>query len=136
MKVVDALKDRLLVALEPTDSLRYAKELMALHTIRHLPVLTEGRVRGVLSMGDLFVAETVMGLDDESTAVETVMTPEPITATPDEDLAALLARMNAEHVGTVIVVDAHARPIGIFTATDACKVLADILNSQRPQKTV
>ncbi|ACT48996.1 CBS domain-containing protein [Methylotenera mobilis] len=42
----------------PSDSVEYALSLMTEHRIRHLPVVVDGKVVGVLSIGDL-VKETI-----------------------------------------------------------------------------
>ncbi len=42
----------------------------------------------------------------------------PVTCPPELPLRQAVARMHAERVGSIVVVDAHARPIGIFTLHD------------------
>jgi CBS domain-containing protein len=49
----------------------------------------------------------------------------PVTCGPGDTVAAAAARMQAEGVGSVVVADAHARPIGIFTARDLIAAAAE-----------
>ncbi len=43
---------------EPEDDARVAAHLMAVHQVRRLPVVEEGRVVGMVSLGDLSTAHT------------------------------------------------------------------------------
>jgi CBS domain-containing protein len=49
-----------LVTVTPETTVLEAMSLMSLHHIRHLPVLKEGKVDGVISMGDL-MGEVITG---------------------------------------------------------------------------
>ena len=52
MKVKDIL-DRGLVTISPEDSLKRAMELMSRNRVRHLPVLVDGKLTGIVSIGDI-----------------------------------------------------------------------------------
>ena len=52
MKVKDIL-ERGLVTISPEDSLKRAMELMSRNRVRHLPVLVDGKLAGIVSIGDL-----------------------------------------------------------------------------------
>ena len=56
-QVSEVMTSKVLVA-QPSDSIEYAMSLMSDKRIRHLPVLDENKVIGVLSIGDL-VKETI-----------------------------------------------------------------------------
>ena len=51
--VVSEIMETNLITVGPTDSLDYCMELMSSKRIRHLPVVEEGRVLGVISIGDV-----------------------------------------------------------------------------------
>lgn len=51
-RVADIMTTRLLTA-SPSDSVEEAMGVMTQHRIRHLPVLSEGRLVGIVSLGDL-----------------------------------------------------------------------------------
>ena len=41
------------VTVTPRDSLRHAMQLMTSHRVRHLPVVVDGKLLGIVSIGDL-----------------------------------------------------------------------------------
>ncbi len=47
------LMSRQVITIETNDSLRKAQDLMQQHSIRHLPVLKQGKLVGILSLTDL-----------------------------------------------------------------------------------
>jgi len=60
---------------------------------------------------------------------EDIMTPNPITAKPDESVARVAKVMSENRIGSVIIVDSGGRPIGIVTSHDILeKVVARGLN--------
>lgn len=67
--VVSEIMETNLITVGPTDSLDYCMELMSSKRIRHLPVVKEGRVLGVISIGDVVKSiievqkETIQHLD-------------------------------------------------------------------------
>jgi CBS domain-containing protein len=67
--VVSEIMETNLITVGPTDSLDYCMELMSSKRIRHLPVVEEGRVLGVISIGDVVKSiievqkETIQHLD-------------------------------------------------------------------------
>jgi acetoin utilization protein AcuB len=64
-------------------TLATAARLMRDHHIRHLPVLSGGRLRGLLTDRDLKLVETFRDVDPTTTTVDEAMTEEPYTASPE-----------------------------------------------------
>jgi CBS domain-containing protein len=60
-------------------------------------------------------------------SLQSLLRREPVVCTQDESLRAAVARMRAEKVGSIVVVDAQSRPVGIFTERD---LLAAAFGSQ------
>jgi len=56
MTVADFMTTKLMTA-KPTDSVTDLMGVMTTHRIRHLPVLCEGRLAGMISIGDLVKAQ-------------------------------------------------------------------------------
>lgn len=55
---VDAVMTRNLIIAVPDDSLEYLKSLITGNRIRHLPVMDDGRLIGIISIGDVLLEET------------------------------------------------------------------------------
>ena len=115
------------------DSLRVARELMVRHQVRHLPVKDGNALAGVLTDRDLKRAlDPDLGLaPKDELFVRDVFEPHAYVVDAGEPLDNVLEHMAAEHIGSVLVTR-HARLVGIFTATDACKVFCRHLRSIFP----
>ncbi|MBK8010707.1 MAG: CBS domain-containing protein [Deltaproteobacteria bacterium] len=114
-------------SIAPNATLRAAKELMQYHTIRHLPVVQDDRVVGILSLGDLYAMESIMEMDPEETEVATAMSPDPFTVEAETPLGEVVRAMARRRIGSVLITR-DGRLAGIFTATDACRLLGDLLH--------
>ena len=107
-------------------TLEEALELMDDHGLRHLPVEKDGCLAGVISDRDIARAFSEP-LPIGRHVVETAMTPEPYTVLPDSDLREVLEIMAANRMGSVVIQDVGKRVVGIFTTTDAIRVLSSLL---------
>lgn len=108
------------------ENVHTARRRMAEWGVRHLPVLAGGELRGVISDRDLKI---VVG-DPTRVAIEDVCVDEPITFDVDTSLSVVAALMAERRVGSVLVTE-RGKVVGIFTTTDACRVLATLLQPQR-----
>lgn len=109
-----------------TATLAEAHALMREHKIRHLPVVDESSLVGIVSVGDLHLIETVADFPLEEVTVEEAMTPKPFVITSDEALDDVVEIMAQHKYGSAIVMGREGVE-GIFTTVDACRVLAEVL---------
>lgn len=105
--------------------LRKAMEMMREFRIRHLPVQAGGELVGVLTDRDIRLARTFQG--SESMRVDDVMTPDPYVVAPDADLDAVALNMAEHKYGCAIIRQSNGKVVGIFTDTDALRVLGEML---------
>jgi acetoin utilization protein AcuB len=113
-----------LVTVRPAESVRRAYEIMRDRRIRHLPVIENDRLVGILSDRDLRPILLSPGLTGASVAE--LMSEGPTTITPDtsvEDAASLLV---VRKIGCLPVVEGE-RLVGIVTETDLLAVLVEML---------
>ncbi len=113
-----------LVTVTPAEAARRAYELMRDRRIRHLPVVSDGRLVGVLSDRDLRPILLSPGL--AGATVGELMSESLTTISPDalvEDAASLLV---VKKIGCLPVVDG-LRLVGIVTETDLLAVLVELL---------
>lgn len=109
-----------------TASMAEAHRMMREHDIRHLPVLDNGELVGVVSRGDLHLLETIADFSLDEVQVEEAMTADPFYVTGDTALDDVVEIMAQKKYGSAIVVGRNGVE-GIFTATDACRVLAELI---------
>jgi acetoin utilization protein AcuB len=113
-------------------TLAEAHRLMRERKIRHLPVVDGGRLVGLVSQRDLYLLETLKGVDPGTETVREAMAPEPYAVPPDAPLEAVAAAMAAAKYGSAVVVDRGA-VIGLFTTVDALRALAAVVGRRRPR---
>lgn len=108
------------------ESLATAHELMRANEVRHLPVLEHGELVGVVTQRDLYLLETIAGVDLRVDRVDDAMSHDAYAVQPDAPLDVVTAHMAAHRYGCAVVIE-RGRVIGIFTASDALRVLAGTL---------
>lgn len=110
-------------------SLVKAERMMAEYRIRHLPVLSGGRLVGVLSDRDVKLVESFKDVDPETVKVEDAYTPDPFTVSAAASLADVCKEMVSRKIGCALVVDNH-KLVGIFTWVDALQALTELLDTR------
>ena len=103
-----------------------AAQVMYDKDIRHLPVVDGNVVVGILTQRDLILLEGVPDLHADGLPIHQVMTKPAFTCAPDDPLDQVAGEMYEKKIGSAIVVE-EGQPIGIFTTTDALKVIVDLL---------
>jgi acetoin utilization protein AcuB len=115
------------VAIHPERTLAEAHSLMRAHGVRHLPVVDEDRVVGVVSLNDLLLLESLPDVEPDQVAVEEAMVGHPYMVWIDTPVIVVLEQMLARRLDSVLVVDhvglASGRVAGIFTPVDAMQAL-------------
>ena len=106
-----------------------AHRMMREQHIRHLPVLHQGKLIGVVTDRDLRLVETLRDVDPNEVAVNEAMTAEVFTVSPDAALDEVVRSMASNKYGSAVVVD-HGHVVGIFTTVDACNAFADLLSTR------
>jgi CBS domain-containing protein len=117
------------------DSVLVARTLMVRHGVRHLPVKEGDKLVGVLTDRDLKRAlDPDLGLPPKDELfVRDVSVPDAYTVDTSEPLDRVLEEMADRHVGSVLVTS-HGRLAGIFTTTDACRILCAHLRALVPPR--
>lgn len=95
--------------------------------IRHLPVLEGGRVVGLVSERDL--KQALPFARQHSLTVADVMSPDPYCVKVGTRLSEVAEKMARRKVGSAVVMSSAAQVVGIFTTTDALRVLTETLSS-------
>jgi acetoin utilization protein AcuB len=106
------------------------ERLMDEHHIRHIPVQQEGRVVGIVSQRDLYrlVDRFLPNTEKARIRARDIMV-DPYVVAFDTPLNEVALEMAKRHIGSAIVLH-HEKLAGILSATDICRILAEILESE------
>ena len=119
--------------IQADDYITVAMGVMTMHNIRHLPVLEDNRVVGILSDRDiklgLYVASRLSEEEPPLTVGE-ICSKNPYLVDPDECLDVVALHMAQERIGSALIVK-DEQIMGIFTSTDACRWLGSYIQSMR-----
>jgi CBS domain-containing protein len=118
------------IAISSDRTLAEAHRVMRENGIRHLPVVDGGQLVGLVSQRDLYLLETLQGVDPDEERVEEAMTAEPYTVAPDASLEEVASTMAERKYGSAVVV-AAGDVVGLFTTIDALRALATVLRRPR-----
>jgi acetoin utilization protein AcuB len=134
MKVVDVMTKDPLTA-TPSETIGQADELMNRNKIRQLPVVEDNELVGIVTDRDIrsFLSASPLNEPDEREAafnvkIQRIMTTDPITVSPDDDLAEAVELLIEQKIGGIPVVDEAEGLVGIVTYVD---VLRCFLNRLR-----
>lgn len=109
-------------SIEPTKNLKEAQELMKKYNIRHLPVIADGKVAGILSDRDIKLTSGFEEVDIAEVSVADICVTKPYIVSPDSLLTEVAEEMASKHYGSAVVVQ-NSKLVGIFTTVDACRAL-------------
>ena len=110
-------------------TLAQASEFMRKLHIRHLPVLKDGELVGILTDRDIKLVLGFKNVDPNHLKVEEAYTGDPYFTSPDSPLNEVVAHMAEKKFGCALVVD-NGKLVGIFTEVDAYKALSDLLETR------
>ena len=136
IKVVDVMTKNPLV-MTPAETIGQADELMTENRIRQLPVVDEGALLGIITDRDIrsFLAQSALVEPDERakvlrTNVREIMTAEPLTLAPDDDLHEAVELLIDEKIGGIPVVDQAEGLVGIVTYVDVLRCFLNRLEEE------
>jgi len=120
MKCMDVLtKDP--VCCLPDDTVEQAARLMKKEDVGPIPVIESRQSKkllGIVTDRDMAVKVVAEGRDNKQTKVEEIMTRNPVTCHPNDDLQVALDAMAQHQIRRVPVVDDQGRITGIIAQAD------------------
>lgn len=128
--VRDAMTRRV-TTVTPNTTVLTALRLLYIQSIRHLPVVEDGQLIGIVSDRDLTpAARSASSSARRDATVRTVMTPAVRWMRPDDDLIAATRQMLAWRISALPVID-HGQLAGILTTTDCLNAMLEVTQAQR-----
>lgn len=121
------------IILGRNDTLDLAEDIMNLRRIRHMPVVDEGSIVGIVSQRDLFRSALVtalgFGRKTQTAIIKTIkikeiMTEHVITISPDASVKEAARMMIDKKIGCLPVVDGE-NLVGLLTETDILRYFAE-----------
>jgi acetoin utilization protein AcuB len=105
------------------------------HDVRHLPVIHDGQLRGILSQRDIYLVETLTQASPHDIKVEEAMTRDVFSAECEEPVWKVARTMAHRRIGATVVMRG-SRIFGLFTTTDALRALATLAQAQHSELTM
>src|SRR5918911_2379555 len=136
MLLVSDSMTREIVTLAPDETVGTALALCRQRRIRHLPVLTEGKLVGIVSDRDLRSATPAFGDQERAAAlqeilVEDVMTSDVVSVLPDDPIEQAANTMRERRIGSLPVVE-NGELVGIITSSDVMSALVYLVGANEP----
>ncbi|BFP40229.1 hypothetical protein FGF1_10740 [Flavobacteriaceae bacterium GF1] len=123
------------VTLSTKDDLVTAEELFKKHRIRHIPVVRDGTILGILSYTDLMRISFADAIDDDEYEVDTmvynmfsieqVMVKDVVSVTPNATVKEVAQFLAQKEFHALPVVD-DGKLVGIVTTTDLIRYLLEM----------
>lgn len=121
------------VTLDRNETLDLAESIMNLGRIRHMPVVDNGKVIGIISQRDLFRSALIraLGFGRRATSaliktikIKEVMTEHVITTAPEVTVKEAARIMIDKKIGCLPVVE-NEKLVGLLTETDILRLVAE-----------
>ena len=115
-------------SIEIDEPLAQARKMMREGHFRHLPVTSGGNMVGVVTDRDikLLLGPECGNPDEHELKVRDAYVDRPCVVPASTPVAAVARTMAEHHIGSAIVTK-HDKLVGIFTITDACRALAEVI---------
>lgn len=113
---------------ESDTSVVQIRELMKSHNIRHVPIMQNESVVGIISERDLCRLDnsaTLVPITEEI-PVRNVMTLNPYVVEIDTPLKIVISEMTKRKIGAAVIISAD-KLVGIITVIDICRALGELL---------
>ena len=133
MKVLDAMTANP-VTVAPSETIRHADGLMDENNFRQLPVVNGRELVGIITDRDIrsfLSGSRYSSLEERDKAMNSkiadVMTTQPITVAPNDDLSDAVEILLTEKIGAIPVVDDIEGLVGILSYVDVLRCFLDRL---------
>lgn len=116
--------------IDSSKSLMVAENVMMYEGYRHLPVIEDGQLVGVVSDRDIKFINFIRGISSRDIIIKDILHRPVYVEAPDTPLEEVLHQMTHNKYGCCIIIQ-EEKIIGIFTTIDAMRALKDIVTMFR-----
>jgi len=119
-------------SVDAREDLHTARAMMQQHGIRHLPVMFNNTLAGVISERELDVALALTDehLSNAAVAVWAICRRDPQVVELDESMVTVAELMANRQLGSVLVTR-NGKLAGIITTVDICRAFAEVIRTPR-----
>lgn len=111
-------------SVEPNHSVKAAAPLLREKHIRHLPVIKDKKLVGIVSERDIRAALALP--QGNILTIGDIMTSDVYVATLTTPLSEVAYEMAEQKLGSALIVNSKKQVVGIFTTTDALRILSTL----------
>jgi acetoin utilization protein AcuB len=131
---IGSVMTRLPLVVSIDDRIDVVESIMKEHRVHHVPVLDGDALVGIVSQRDLaLLLNPALSFGDRRRIrTKSICTRNPYVVGEDDPLARVALEMAERHLGSAIVAR-EGKVVGIFTVTDACRVLSRLLQGELPE---
>jgi acetoin utilization protein AcuB len=140
LELVKDWMSRDVITVTPDTTVLQAGEILVERSIRRLPVVEDGRLVGIVTYGDVRGARSAsktavdvweLSLMLSRLTIGEIMTPNPVTVTPDDTIGRAAQLLLKYMIGGLPVTDHDGQLVGIITESDIFRlVVRDWMHSQ------
>ncbi len=112
----------------PEMNLSGALSYMRECNIRHLPIINNDEIIGLVSERDLQAEKNLPGF--ETKTIGEIVHQIPFVVSENESLQSVLTIMIQNKYGSALVMNSQEQLVGIFTTIDAMRLLRDLINGE------
>ena len=127
-KIIDQ-KNSSIISVASTDKVELVLTLMREHRVRSVMVADNKKLVGIVSQGDCAIKVLLPNLSAKEVMVSQIMTPNPLTVTPDNSLEECMAIMVHKHIRHLPVLE-NQQLIGVISIGDIVKNIIEIQGNQ------
>ena len=107
-------------SIQSTDNIAYAARRMAEGDVGALPIMSDGKLVGIVTDRDIAVRGVAAGISPE-TPIRQIMSEKVATCSPDDDIESVLTLMSREQIRRMPVCNDRAEVVGIVALADAAQ---------------
>ncbi len=118
------------VCVAPTATVRTAVEQMNQHSAGCVLVEDKGRLVGIFTERDVLTRIAGAGIDIDRTTVDSVMTRDPESLSPDDRVSYALNKMSVGGYRHIPLVDDGGHPVGVVSMRNVVDYMVDLFRTE------
>ena len=115
-------------SVSPQSSYKELVDLIENNRIRHLPVIDDNKIVGIISERNLKLPSQLK--DKVAIKAEDIMTADPYVVELETSLEDVVSTMEEHRYGSALIGNPDGELLGVFTTTDALRALVDVIRGE------